>query len=158
MTDIYVPIDYSNLRAIIPPGEDIIYSTLCTAKIRTSSGIMIGYVRFTIKKWNTHVLMTPNGFAYIDGRYNPPQAFYDDWYNVWTITKRRIMYESGGGLHFIVKPDNKYESSAEFRIRLKNFVPTIRPILEARKKEWELLFPNKRERKKKAWERHSMLV
>ena len=154
MTDIYVPIDYSNLRAVIPPGEDIIYSTLCLAKIKSSRGI--GYVEYTTTKWKTHVLMTPKGFAYIDGRNS--FAYYDDWYNVWAITKRRIMYQKGGGLYFIVKPDVSYETYAAFRERLKNFVPTIRPILKARKKEWELEFPNKRERKKKARERNLVLT
>lgn len=149
MTNIYVPIDYSSLRAVIPSGEEIIYSTLCIAKI---GSVTPSHVITT--KWPTHVLMTPKGFEYIEPqRKKPPLAFYDDWYNVWAITKRRIMYTRTGP-YFIIKPDVNHEANTDFKARLKKFVPTIRPIVEARKKEWEADIPNKKERKKIAQKRH----
>jgi len=59
MSDIYVPIDYSDIKNKIPPGEDIIYSTLC--KGQTSQNLGTKTKRWT---WISHVLMTPNGLVY----------------------------------------------------------------------------------------------
>lgn len=38
MQDIYVPIDYSNLKHSLPSGEEIIYSTLCNAAYWSTDG------------------------------------------------------------------------------------------------------------------------
>jgi hypothetical protein len=55
MSNIYVPLNYSELKSILPPGEDIIYSTL--AKGRFDS--------LVIKEvFTSHILITPTHLAY----------------------------------------------------------------------------------------------
>ncbi len=54
MSNIYVPIDSSNLSEVIPGGDDILYSTLCNVKA----------VAYKVKiKWRSHVLATKSGIA-----------------------------------------------------------------------------------------------
>ncbi|MFX1493572.1 MAG: hypothetical protein ACFFBZ_04755 [Promethearchaeota archaeon] len=55
MAEIYVPIDYSNLKEILPVGDDIIYSTLCKAYHTDAGSLII---------WKTHLLMTEKGIAF----------------------------------------------------------------------------------------------
>ncbi len=55
MSDLFIPINFSNLSKLIPEGEEIIYSTLCEVKF------------FLLKKkyvWKSHVLFTPNYVAF----------------------------------------------------------------------------------------------
>jgi acyl-CoA-binding protein len=63
MPEGFIPIDYSNLKDVIPPGEDILYSTLCVAE--TVSGINTPLVKdYKKHTWKTHVLLTENGIAF----------------------------------------------------------------------------------------------
>ena len=54
MSNIYAPIDSSNLSELIPEGDDILNSTLCKVQV-TSRSVGI--------KWQCHVLVTTSGFA-----------------------------------------------------------------------------------------------
>ena len=67
MSDIYVPLDYSKVKTVIPPGEDIVYSTLCYVTAGTPA-----YRR----KWTSHVLITTDGVAYT----TPTALKYVTWY------------------------------------------------------------------------------
>ena len=140
MTDIYVPIDYSNLKSVIPPGEDIIYSTLCKAK-KGSAGLA-GY---TTTKWLSHVLMTTKGIAFtVPHRKKPTKAFYTDWYSMKKFGKKGFVYKLKTYYRIVREPN--FESNNEFRERSKNFLATINPIIQSRRKEWESKIPDKRER------------
>ncbi len=138
MTDIYVPIDYTNLNSVIPPGEDIIYSTLC----KVTQTLVAGEL-----KWESHVLMTTKGFAYSKTRGRKSlKGIYVDWYKK-RVTRTKITTPL---MQFKIKRDPNYESSGAFYTRSQNFKATIKPIVEAREKEWEAKIPNKRDRKKLA--------
>ncbi|MFX1297870.1 MAG: hypothetical protein ACFFD2_23865 [Promethearchaeota archaeon] len=136
MTDIYIPIDYTNLKSVIPPGEDIIYSTLC----KVTQTLLAGEI-----KWESHVLMTTKGFAYTKPQERKLlKGIYVDWNRI--KLGRKTM-----GLRltfFKLKRDPNYESRETFDKRSQNFKATIKPIVDARKKEWEAKVPNKRDRKK----------
>lgn len=54
MSNILIPINSSSLSELIPEGDDILYSTLCSVKA------LAGNVTI---KWQTHVLATKSGFA-----------------------------------------------------------------------------------------------
>ncbi|MBA7625045.1 hypothetical protein ES703_32466 [subsurface metagenome] len=136
MNDIYLPIDYSNLSAVIPPGEDIIYSTLC--KIST----LRPYYGHT---WNSHVLFTTKGFAYFDLK-KEKKSVYLDYFNIKRINKKG--FPTGLFTSFIIIRDPNFESREAFNKRIKEFSRTMKVNVENRKKEWELKIPNIGERKK----------
>ncbi len=54
MSNIFVPIDSSNLSELIPEGDDILYSEYCNVQSRGSAIVL---------KWKSHVLATKSGFA-----------------------------------------------------------------------------------------------
>lgn len=138
MSDIHLPIDYSNLKAVIPPGEDIIYSTLCIVIDSLT-------VPLITKNWLSHVLLTTKGLAYTKPkRKKSLQAFYVDWNNV------KNVYMGGIRLKILIDlrlaRDPIFESNEAFIMRKNRFRTTIKPVMEKRKKEWELKVPNKMER------------
>ena len=140
MSNIHVPLDYSNLKAIIPPGEDIIYSTLCVA---SDSSIPFGGTT----KWISHILLTNKGLAYTKPRIKKTlKAFYTDWNNVKNVFKGGITLSLTGFVLKLAKEPN--ESNQGFIIRKNRFQSIIKPVIEKRKKEWELKVPNKIDRKK----------
>lgn len=57
MSNLYVPIDYSNVSEVVPDGDDILYSTLCKIYRSQVGGGTV--------KWNSHVLITQSGCALI---------------------------------------------------------------------------------------------
>ena len=57
--EVYVPIDNSDLKSIIPDTDDLLYSTECKGIYTIPGGN-----RTLIVKWNTHVLLTSGGMAY----------------------------------------------------------------------------------------------
>ncbi|MFX1275511.1 MAG: hypothetical protein ACFFBP_06550 [Promethearchaeota archaeon] len=84
MSHIYVPIDASNVREAIPPGEDIVYSSYMKA---TDS-----YYDKTIT-YNSHVLLTPNGFAWTcpgKKKKDPIQSKYHDWSILRTVKSKLL--------------------------------------------------------------------
>ena len=108
MSNIIIPIDSSNAREAIPPGEEIIYSTVGGGIFKTFSGF---------QTFTTHILMTPNGFAFTDPRYSrkgePVHAEYRTWTDIKKISKDRIILPHGNYLkigHFVnVEPEDSYK-------------------------------------------------
>ncbi|MHA1992010.1 MAG: hypothetical protein ACW98A_13650 [Candidatus Hodarchaeales archaeon] len=148
MADIYVPIDSSPVKGIIPSGEEIIYSTLCQGKM--TSGIT-GY-RMSTDKWITHVLITKNGFAFTRPMIgNPQEVTYLDWGEVRGIYGKRI--EIMPGYYFTLERDSNVEPKDDFKQRKKEFNTKIKPIINDRKKEWEENFPKKKERRQEILKR-----
>ncbi len=67
MKEIYVPINISNLREILPPSEEIIYSTLCKISFSVSDSYWTpkSTTHITEKyEYNSHLLITQKGLAY----------------------------------------------------------------------------------------------
>ena len=114
-SNIYIPIEYSKLSEIIPEDDEILYSTLCSAKWER---------RGETKFWQTHVLITRTGLAYSKTEDNGQikRKFY-----LWSkmpdtpftkLKKQRIYFNN---TWFTVIRDEKYESEEIFNSRSKKF-------------------------------------
>lgn len=137
MSNIYVPIDFSDAKNRIPTGEDILYSTLCQ--------VASGSAAYTTK-WLSHVLMTEKGLVYtapISNKFDP-LVLYVPWNKIYGIGKARFQR---GQIYFKLVFDNKYETEESFKQRCKEFKSIIKPIKEAGKNYWLTNFPTKKERK-----------
>ena len=129
MPDIYVPINYSDMISMIPPGEDIIYSTLCKSAISKHYGNKI-----TTWKWTCHALMTSEGVAYTSRGIK----IYKPWANI-----KSILSAGRFGIGFITKVsdfalvrEKNFESKEDFKKRSREFVGKFRPLLIEKKEEW----------------------
>jgi hypothetical protein len=143
MADIYFPIDSSVAKNVIPPGEEIIYSTLC--KI-VHSGLPGSGT--PTRKWDSHVLLTPKGLVYsMPGN----RALYNDWFEVKRITGKYI--ELFLGFRMGLKREPNFETKDGFKKRSKEFSRKIKPIMQGRKDEWVTRFPKKKERKQEVRKR-----
>lgn len=151
MADIYIPIDSSPAKNIIPPGEDIIYSTKC--QIKSSGGVGSPAFKYPTKKWISHVLLTNKGLAYIN---HVNRCIYFDWVQVRGIRKKKI--EIFLGLDLTLKRDPQFETEEGFEKRKEEFANKIKPIMDARKDEWLKKFPKKKERKKEIRKRSNEII
>ena len=152
MADIYYPIDGSSakvIKTIIPPGEEVIYSTLCKIKFTTPPPFV------EKKRYHSQVLLTNKGLAYIN--YVNKRCIYFDWAQVRGIYFKKVI-EIFAGLDLVLERDPDFETKEGFKKRSKEFAGKIKPVLNARKEEWVKLFPNKRERKKKIRERSNEII
>ena len=136
MSDLYLPINYSNLSKLIPEGEDIIYSTLCEVKF------FLGTYKHT---WKSHVLITPNYVAFTHPElkmfnYSPINSMTDG-------ALKLIIVELGlleqlkidsfilVVFNFKLEREPNHELKATFKERKKNFQKTILPYLVSAKKK-----------------------
>ncbi|MBY9005961.1 MAG: hypothetical protein KGD63_04305 [Candidatus Lokiarchaeota archaeon] len=129
MSNIHVPIDYSNTKDIIPNNDDIVYSTFMKYKIqnpyRSSSR------RILYKVYTCHVLMTPNGLGWTDPleKYrNPPFLRYEDWSSVEKIFGEAIHFRRFKGRRLNLKYDRQFETFDAFQKRWLLFPSVIIPI------------------------------
>jgi hypothetical protein len=107
MSNIYIPIDHTNVKEVIPPGENIIYSTLCSAVERGG----VGPTRYK-KKYKSHILVTDKGIAFTIPKWRKePMSIYKPLEEV-RITKK-------GKLSLSVKRPN------EPALGIAYFVPTL---------------------------------
>lgn len=152
MADIYYPIDSSSgkvIKLIIPPGEEIIYSTLCKVKYTTPPPFV------TKHRYSSQVLLTNKGLAYIN--YVRKRCIYFDWAQVRGIYFKKAI-EIFAGLDLILERDPNFETKDGFKKRSKEFATKIKPIMNARKDEWIRLFPDKKVRKQKIRERSNDII
>jgi hypothetical protein len=102
VSNIYIPIDSSDLSKVIPEGEDIIYSSLCKGE-----GTYIANNKNYF--WNSHLLMTNRGLYFIiplNARFSkkqiakldPKVEVFVPWYNVSNIVSLKDLEEKGGKL------------------------------------------------------------
>ena len=153
MADIYYPIDGSSaemIKTIIPPGEEVIYSTLCKIKFSTPPPFV------QKQRYISQVLLTNRGLAYIN--YTNKRCIYFDWGQVRGIYYRKMIEISAGGIDLFLVRYPDFETKEGFKKRSKEFAGKIKPVLNARKEEWVKLFPDKRERKKKIKERSNEII
>lgn len=135
MSNLYVPIDYSQLSEVIPEGEDILYSTLSSAQLINAMGGKTN--------WDTHILITKSGFAAFSrvekyltkkgkARYNLIKkkkkiATFYPWKGSGlkkiTFKKKKIIVvlSKVNFIHYEAKIDKNFESSNSFKQRSKEF-------------------------------------
>ena len=144
MSEIYYPIDGSNLKEIIPIGQDIIYSTLCKGYAKESEDKKY--------KWKSHVLITKEGVAFsipltvnytkkeLKNNPNLKVNHFMPWANIIIIKWQPLVGISVGFAvpwvynqirlrsEFILERENKYESKQLFKQRLEPFLEKFKPI------------------------------
>lgn len=119
--DMYVPVDFSDLKEVIPIGDEIIYSTLCNAFIDFSYYTEgIGFIP-RYKTWNTHVLFTNSGVAFwalnfsADRRQNIYTSIYyrptyKRWHEISKIEKEKFIVQI-----FVKKEASKEEIDLDYK-------------------------------------------
>ena len=151
MSQIHVPIDITNLSGVIPPGDDILYSTLCN----------VMYAKITLPlretEWDSYILITRSGFASftligkekaIDllkynisqkGNFIPKFAKWEELDSI-KFFKSEIVFKLANRefLHYIVKFDEKFESKEKFKQRKNDFGGFCRALYEKRKEQLNL--------------------
>ncbi len=127
--EICVPIDVTNLKAVIPPGEKIIYSTLATGSTMRQNGTLV---------FDSHMLITTKGIAikFEDGanRYcslREVQIFYDGFSGDLRYTSITVCR-----VKFSFKWEARFETKEEFNQRVKNFAPRYWPMFIQLKKQY----------------------
>lgn len=152
MENIYVPLDFSNLREFLPPNEEIIYSSLCTIKYKRlyfphyePLALDSGYIGTKSKKekiaYDSHLLFTTKGFAYFCQPFTvikkkpitlPQIPTYNTLLNINNISNIKIkalhtdLYMSIP-YNIKLKRHPNYESEKTFKDRLKEFKLLVYP-------------------------------
>lgn len=131
MSNIYVPIDYSDVKNVIPQGEDIIYSTLCKATIDKSFGPIINKT-----KWLSHVLMTEKGIAFsVPQKKKPTEFVYVPWYEIYHTWNDGIFLRNLTEM-LIVTRDPNFESKEKFKERRLKACIIFLPLLIKEKEKF----------------------
>ncbi len=149
MSNIYVPIDYSEVSGVIPGGEDILYSTLCHIKER---GGFAGSTAYK-KTYNSHMVLTNNGIAFeIKRRLGKTRYEYIPYVDVWFKPNNRFKAGIGVLYNFQLRHAKDFESKIQYKERSQNFYKTIIPVyIKAVEKDIEESPPGRvTERKKRS--------
>jgi len=109
----YVPINYSPLFNYVKANERILYSTLAKVEYSVHQGD-----RIVAYKWNTHVILTPKGFYYIN-RFKSPN------FQSWRKAQAKKRGLETRGIWFKFKNDSRFESKEEFKIRMIEYYNTF---------------------------------
>lgn len=144
MAEIYVPIDISDLKNVIPEGNDILYSTYAHI---VEKYVYLSATKKATLKWNSHMLFTQDGFAYTEIRKKkPPNPQFYGWHMVRNIVNDKMKVMINISAQIIRHED--YETKEAFQERIKQFSPKIIPIALERLK---YLRESKRDEFRKGW-------
>lgn len=124
----FVPIDYSDVREVIPPGEDIIYSTLFYVW-----GASVQYAGTKYQSFNSHVLFTEKGFVYQNPKRGGMKPHYLPLNRIYLVTPGSMFIRRGFTYSLYYHPD--YESSVNFEMRHLKFFLEFAPRLISEKKK-----------------------
>lgn len=140
--EFYVPINYSNVIDAIPPGEDIIYSTMCLAN-RSFGTFSKRPFRL---EWKSHVLITLYGVAFtLFNKNQVPELVYVPLHDI--IIGKNYILASGGIFTLIRQPE--FESVITFARRSNEFQAKFKPFITLRKQERKLEKKMQKEGKKR---------
>ncbi len=127
MSNIYVPIDFSEVGSVVPEGEDIVYSTICHVKQRGGTGP----TSFK-KSYNSHVVLTTNGIAFeVKRKVSKTQCLYIPYVDAGPnliISPKNNFYTRVGTYRFQLKHSKDFESSEQFNERKQVFSKTMAPF------------------------------
>lgn len=157
MENIYIPLDFSNLREFLPPNEKIIYSSLCTIKYRYAYDVGFNPLALlsmfqptrNIKQekiaFNSHLLITTRGFAYFCQPLTviekkpvrlPQIPTYNTLLNIDSVSNTRIkalhsdiFNPINNDYRFELQRHPNFESETTFKQRIKNFKLSIYPYI-----------------------------
>ena len=147
MSNIYVPLDYSEIKSVLPPGEDIIYSTLARYKFNLN----VGSVRMK-QTFLSHVLLTPRHLAYTKPveKKEEVELKLIPLYDV-LVFRAKPAGQIVLGISFLeLVRDPDFETEDNFKTRLERFAPEFIPyLLEAQKERLQEMEANPEEFAKK---------
>ncbi|MBA7484820.1 hypothetical protein ES707_20351 [subsurface metagenome] len=138
IAEIYVPINFSCVREIIPPGVDILYSTLC--KGRAEEFLVNQKKIFT---WTSHILITNMGIAFtiplnvshskrILRAENLSGLHFYRWHRIEVIPNGfkacGIKDEIRLNCTFILAREVNFESKEKYNERKAQFLPKFYPL------------------------------
>ena len=130
-SDVYVPIDYSDLYKLVPKDDEILYSTYCSLKFRELVGGGYHYTNYP----PSHVLISRKGIALVDlikkGFETQRPNRFIQWHKF-----VGLKFKSDGIRHG--KPNKKktlkvvrvgeFESEEKFNLRKDKFSPYCRKL------------------------------
>ncbi|MFX0005931.1 MAG: hypothetical protein ACFFA7_12420 [Promethearchaeota archaeon] len=138
ISDIYVPIDFSDLKSVIPPGEDIIYSTLCKGRATVMS-------KWDARKnitttWVTHVLFTENGVAWVKPNYwkkkKPSTQEYNSLVDIDYVFYDKVPSFRISPARIFLAREVNFETKEKFVERCEEFLLKFAPLIVQKKEEW----------------------
>ncbi|MHA2288321.1 MAG: zinc ribbon domain-containing protein [Promethearchaeota archaeon] len=123
----FVPIDYSDVKAIIPVGEEIIYSAVFNVSHPAPNTPYPEQIK-------THVLFTPKGIAYQLGAMKKNE--YLPWNKLAFLFFGGMMVKKGLKVYnFAFHTNSKYETPEESEMRPWKFYFEFAPHLISEKKK-----------------------
>jgi len=132
MTDFIVPIDYTELKSVIPPDDTILYSDIMKLTAKGTNNTI----------YKTHVLLTDGGVAYtiIDSKRTTRRGKIDvfnyyPWYEIFNIMGKDIHINWTFGRIYLIQ-HKETEDKAAFLKRKSEFLHKFVPILLQKKEEW----------------------
>ena len=119
--EIYVPIDSSNAKEVIPPDAEIIYSTMMSGEYT------FGPLKET---WMSHVLITTRGVAFSRPTTTgtvPPPVYFAPWSTVMDPVKGRlsIRISALAFYYFKLSRDPNSETKEDFNFRFKHLEASL---------------------------------
>jgi len=129
MSNIYIPIDFSEVASVIPAGEDILYSTLCHVKERGGSA-----PNYYKKTYNSHAVLTTNGIAFeVKRKLSKTRCLYfpyieENFSSVSFSPKNKFFAGIGVSYSFQLKHSKDFESKEQFNERKQIFFKTMAPV------------------------------
>ncbi|MBY9005504.1 MAG: hypothetical protein KGD63_01975 [Candidatus Lokiarchaeota archaeon] len=149
ITDIYAPIESTNLKNIIPEGEDIVYSSFF-------NGTMLHSNRHY--SWASHILITLNGVAFnvpnIYKRKNPMENVYLPWCDV-NIGEKLLALNYYAPTEFKLMKLSDSESKEERKNRKLAFFQKFKTIQMDKSKEHLEELRNNPDTKKKVLKQYN---
>ncbi len=143
MSNIYVPIDYTNLKDFIPPEEEILYSTICKVVEKYEKGP--GTTRTKKVRYTSHALITNKKIYYLrnksslagkivrklftDGEGKSPDLQYIPLNSMVIKSDNRLHYVLTLGIDFTLVIQMEYESQEAFNERKEKFGAFMLPLL-----------------------------
>ena len=122
----FVPINYSDLKAVIPEGEAIIYSAIFNVSHPVPNH------PFPVE-FKTHVLLTERGMAYQMGGIKKNE--YLPWNKLYQIFPGAMVVKLGMSVYsFMFHTNPQYETPEEFEMRPWKFYFEFAPIVINEKK------------------------
>lgn len=132
MSDFFIPIEHTDLQYILPPGEQIIYSTLCRCTISETT-----HKKTKFLNWNTHVLFSNNYVA-----YHKPDSFKKNPRNQQKYDRLEEV-QVIGGKGFVLKSSMIFkllrvdlETKEQFIERLREFLLKYSLFIIEKKEHW----------------------
>ncbi len=131
-SEFYCTIDLPDLRAVIPPDDIIVYSTVVD---------VLGYLpergRGLSNVAIAPMAITNNGIALFEVENMVMAYAYRPLYEVRSLSKRSISVRACRyDLKYDTNLSSKYEDKKHFNERADKFVPRFRPIVIQKKKAW----------------------